>query len=173
MGFDERERAGFERLLDIAEVHDPELCQPHDDLKAVYRQAEIAHETMRALVASDWQPDAQDPTLLHPAPDTRASWVDRADAPCVVSEALAREIVALEYGGQAKRLTDLARLSLSFRAAEKLADAVTSQMAAAGLEVALLKNKFAHPTPMGYSSISAIVSGQSHPKKEAPPFEMT
>lgn len=62
-----------------------------------------------------------------------------------------------QLGGNVARLQDLARLSLIYTGCGKIERAASVEMAASGLRIAQLKNRFASPTPLGYSDINATV----------------
>jgi hypothetical protein len=60
-----------------------------------------------------------------------------------------------DYGGHANKLKDLARLTLRFTSCSRMADALAEGLKGAGIEVLTLKNKYASPTPMGYSDFNS------------------
>jgi hypothetical protein len=52
------------------------------------------------------------------------------------------------------KLKDLARLTLRFTSCSRMAHALAEGLQGAGIEVLTLKNKYASPTPMGYSDFN-------------------
>jgi len=52
------------------------------------------------------------------------------------------------------KLKDLARLTLSFSSCTRMAHALAEGLQGADIEVLTLKNKYASPTPMGYSDFN-------------------
>ena len=63
-----------------------------------------------------------------------------------------------DYGGHANKLKDLARITLRFTSSRRLHSALVSELESAGIKVLTTKNKYASPTPMGYSDFNLCVS---------------
>ena len=68
-----------------------------------------------------------------------------------------REKVEKDYNGHANKLKDLSRLTLRFTQPASLARAL-KEFKDLDLTVVILKNKYANPTPMGYSDFNLVVS---------------
>lgn len=62
-----------------------------------------------------------------------------------------------DYGGHAKWLKDVARLTLIFKDCTRMLHAVRDEMPHHGLQVGILKNKIAYPTALGYSDLNTVV----------------
>ena len=64
--------------------------------------------------------------------------------------------MANDYGGHANKLKDLARLTMRLNSSRKLLRAL-EKLEYAGIKVLTVKNKYASPTPMGYSDFNLCV----------------
>jgi hypothetical protein len=105
------------------------------------------------LIADEWEADPNKATLRHPVQGTARAWVEFADSPGIKSEPRVSEKMKNDYGGHANKLKDLARLTLRFSSCSRMAHALAEGLKEAGVEV--LKNKYASPTPMGYSDFNS------------------
>ena len=139
-----RENAkAFEKLVDLKPIDAGDaLEQDEDDLDQLFQDAEEAQEILRKAVASEWEVD-----------DT----IDLKD-PGTKSRERAREKLDKEYGGNVRKLKDLARMSLIFRSCEGLLDGLEHLRSISGWEVRKLKNKFASPTPLGCVCFSFVIA---------------
>jgi hypothetical protein len=109
------------------------------------------------LIADEWEADPNKATLRHPVQGTARAWVEFADSPGIKSEPRVSEKMKNDYGGHANKLKDLARLTLRFSSCSRMAHALAEGLKEAGVEV--LKNKYASPTPMGYSDLGISCAG--------------
>ena len=158
---------GFPGLLNVLENRNPDLVQVEDNFDIVFfEQAPKAQEKLKALIADEWVVDPDEATLRHPVPGKQREWVEMADDPGVKGEDRSREKMANDYAGHANKLKDLARLTLRFKACKGMLAALESKLAAAGIKVLSLKNKYASPTPMGYSDFNLCVGVQLDDGKE-------
>eukprot|EP00966_Prymnesium_polylepis_P051399 1189530-Prymnesium_polylepis.1 len=62
-----------------------------------------------------------------------------------------------DYKGHANKLKDLARLTLRFATPAKLVRALR-ELPSLGLRIVVVKNKFAAPTPLGYSDCNLVLA---------------
>ena len=77
----------------------------------------------------------------------------------MTGEPRSRQKMQNDYEGHANKLKDLARLTLRFTMPAHLVRALR-ELKKLGFTVVVLKNKYANPTPMGYSDINLVVSVQ-------------
>ena len=150
---------GHEKLMALPELRNPALCQQSDDFETVLRQADEAQQLLKSKVASSWkmQLDPKRSKLEVPLRGSAHGWVDEAESCGVKSRGRSVEKMNADYGGHAQQLKDLSRITLTYTDCERMADAVHAEMGASGLRIAALKNRFAHPTAMGYSDLNATV----------------
>jgi len=147
---------GYKKLIAVPEKRDADLVQVSDDLHIVHgKQAPEAQKRLEFLIADKWEADPKKETLLHPVPGTAREWVEFADSPGIKSEPRVSEKMKNDYGGHANKLKDLARLTLRFTSCSRMAHALAEGLQGAGIEVFTLKNKYASPTPMGYSDFNS------------------
>jgi hypothetical protein len=146
---------GYKKLIAVPEKRNADLVQVSDDLNIVHvKQAPDAQKKLEFLIADKWEADPKKETLLHPVPGTARAWVEFADSPGIKSEPRVSEKMKNDYGGHANKLKDLARLTLRFTSCSRMAHALAEGLQGAGIEVLTLKNKYASPTPMGYSDFN-------------------
>ena len=146
---------GYKKLIAVPEKRDADLVQVSDDLHIVHgKQAPEAQKRLEFLIADKWEADPKKETLLHPVPGTAREWVEFADSPGIKSEPRVSEKMKNDYGGHANKLKDLARLTLRFTSCSRMAHALAEGLQGVGIEVLTLKNKYASPTPMGYSDFN-------------------
>ena len=155
-----RENAkAFEKLVDLKPIDAGDaLEQDEDDLDQLFQDAEEAQEILRKAVASEWEVDDKNPPLKRPVRGATKPWVDGAKDPGTKSRERAREKLDKEYGGNVRKLKDLARMSLIFRSCEGLLDGLEHLRSISGWEVRKLKNKFASPTPLGCVCFSFVIT---------------
>jgi hypothetical protein len=147
---------GYKKLIAVPEKRNADLVQVSDDLNIVHvKQAPEAQKKLEFLIADKWEADPKKETLLHPVPGTAREWVEFADSPGIKSEPRVSEKMKNDYGGHANKLKDLARLTLRFSSCSRMAHALAEGLEGAGIEVLTLKNKYASPTPMGYSDFNS------------------
>ena len=147
---------GFSELLNIAELR-PDPKQQSDNFEVVYAYAQEAQDILTAAVAAEWQVDEAHPTIRHAvAGSGKVAWVEHADDPGVKGEVRSKQKMANDYDGHANRLKDLARLTLRFTAPAKMYQAIKG-LKDLGFKIVVLKNKYANPTPMGYSDFNLVV----------------
>ena len=147
---------GYKKLIAVPEKRDADLVQVSDDLHIVHgKQAPEAQKRLEFLIADKWEADPKKETLLHPVPGTAREWVEFADSPGIKSEPRVSEKMKNDYGGHANKLKDLARLTLRFTSCSRMAHALAEGLQGVGIEVLTLKNKYASPTPMGYSDFNS------------------
>ena len=63
-----------------------------------------------------------------------------------------------DYENHANKLKDLARSTLRYTGCRRMHDGLTTGLPGAGIKVLTIKNKYAFPTPMGYSDFNLCVS---------------
>ena len=149
---------GYKALIDVPEQLNRDLVQSSDDFDTVYhKQASAAQAKLMSLVADEWVIHPNKETLQHPAEGKARRWVEFADSPGIKGEPRSREKMANDYGGHANKLKDLARLTLRFSECRRMVDALVKELGAADIQVLTLKNKYASPTPMGYSDFNLCV----------------
>ena len=139
--------------LEIAESRDPYLRQTSDTFDVVYQQAEQAQTKLTGAVATEWVPDKKLSFMRHPAEGKKMDWVDGADDPGVKGIDRAREKMEKDYGGDASKLKDLARMTLVYKNCSRMASALI-ELKHAGFEIVQCKNKYASPSPLGYSDLN-------------------
>ena len=150
---------GFPGLLHLLENRNPDLAQVKDDFRTVFKQAFEAQQKLTSLIADEWVAEPGN-TLRHPVKGKAREWVEMADDPGIKDEIRSREKMQKDYAGHANKLKDLARLTLSFTTCKGMLAALESKLAAAGIKILTLKNKYASPTPMGYSDFNLCVGVQ-------------
>ena len=148
----------FKSLLDVPEKRDPDLVQASNDFDIVYGQAPLAQKQLLTIVANDWEPNPQHERLRQPKAGQAKRWVELADDPGVKGIERSKEKMKNEYGGQSNRLKDLARVTLRFTESRALLHVLRTALQEAGVKVLTVKNKFASPTPMGYSDFNMCVA---------------
>ena len=156
----------FNELFDF-ETKKPDVKQKRKDFKTVYAQAKEAQKILRDAIASEWVLDDGEgcpklngkPFVYHPKPGTiKKAWIEMVDDPGVKGEARAKQKVENDYGGDASKLKDLARLTLRFTSPKKLAQALRGLEKELGFKIEVLKNKWASPTPLGYSDFNLVIA---------------
>ena len=152
---------GFQELLEVPEKRNADLTQASDEFDTVYfKQAPKAQQKLTSLIASEWQVDPNMETLRHPVPGKEQAWVESADDPGVKGESRSREKMKNDYNDRANKLKDLARSTLRYTGCRRMHDGLTTGLPGAGIKVLTLKNKYAFPTPMGYSDFNLCVGIQ-------------
>ena len=145
---------GYKDLLAFADLR-PDPSQESDDFVTVFSQAKEAQAKLTGKVAFEWR--QVKPTLRQAvAGRTAAAWIENVDDPGVKGEQRSREKMQNDYGGHANKLKDLARLTLRFTSAAKMLEAL-KELTAFGFEIVICKNKYASPTPMGYSDFNLVI----------------
>ena len=155
---------GFQELLNVPEIRNADLTQASDDFDTVYEQAPKAQQKLTSLIASEWQADPHMKNLRHPVPGKQQPWVESADDPGVKGKERSREKMKNDYDNHANKLKDLARSTLRYKGCRRMHDGLTTGLSGAGIQVLALKNKYASPTPMGYSDLPP-----TRPPPPAPP----
>ena len=151
-------RDGYKALLGLPSNLNSDLVQTSDDFETVYfKQAPAAQARLMSLIADEWVEDPNKATLQHPAEGKARPWVEFADSPGIKGEPRSREKMKNDYANHANKLKDLARLTLRFTSCGKMAAALTKELGEAGIQQLTLKNKYASPTPMGYSDFNLCV----------------
>ena len=154
-----RKTDGFQELLEVPEKRNADLTQASDEFDTVYfKQAPKAQQKLTSLIASEWQVDPNKETLRHPVPGKERPWVESADDPGVKGEPRSREKMKNDYENHANKLKDLARSTLRYTGCRRMHDGLTTGLPGAGIKVLTIKNKYAFPTPMGYSDFNLCVS---------------
>ena len=149
---------GYKKLIAEPEKRNADLVQVSNDLYTVHvKQAPEAQKKLEELIADTWEADPEKATLRHPVQGTAKEWVEFADSPGIKSEPRVSQKMKNDYGGHANKLKDLARLTLRFTSCSRMAYALAEGLKGAGIEVLTLKNKYASPTPMGYSDFNSCV----------------
>ena len=147
----------YRELIAKADNRNDALMQASDEYIIVYKeQAPQAQEKLMLLIADKWEADPNKATLQHPVQGTAREWVESADSPGIKSEPRVSEKMKNDYNGHANKLKDLARLTLRFSTCSGMVKAL-EELEAAGIKVLTLKNKYASPTPMGYSDFNLCV----------------
>ena len=152
-----RTKDGFQELLEVLEMRNADLTQASDEFDTVYKQAPKAQQRLTSLIASEWQADPNMPGLRHPVPGKQRPWVDSADDPGVMGESRAREKMQNDYDNHANKLKSLARITLRYKDCRRMHYALTTGLPGDGIRVLTFKNKYAFPTPMGYSDFNLCV----------------
>ena len=148
---------GFQELLNVLEIRNADLTQASDNFDTVYEQAPKAQQKLTSLIASEWQADPHMKNLRRPVPGKQQPWVESADDPGVKGEERSREKMKNDYDDHANKLKDLARCTLRYKGCRRMHDGLTTGLSGAGIQVLALKNKYASPTPMGYSDFNLCV----------------
>jgi len=149
---------GFQELLEVPEIRNADLTQASDKFDTVYlKQAPKAQQKLTSLIASEWQVDPKEKTVRHPVPGKQEPWVESADDPGVKGEPRSREKMKNDYNNHANKLKDLARSTLRYKGCRRMHYGLTKGLPGAGIKVLTLKNKYAFPTPMGYSDFNLCV----------------
>ena len=94
--------------------------------------------------------------VQHPIAGKALEWVEFADSPGIKGEPRSREKMANDYDGDANKLKDLARLTLRFTDPAKMGRAL-KELKELGFQIEICKNKYANPTPMGYSDFNLVI----------------
>ena len=141
----------------MPEIRNADLTQASDDFDTVYEQAPKAQQKLTSLIASEWQADPHMKNLRHPVPGKQQPWVESADDPGVKGKERSREKMKNDYDNHANKLKDLARSTLRYKGCRRMHDGLTTGLSGAGIQVLALKNKYASPTPMGYSDFNLCV----------------
>ena len=122
----------------------PNVIEHHNRVKA--------HACMRRgppLSHSPYMHASRTPTFPFPIWQVKEHHNRVKGRPGVKGRASAERKLKDKYRGDAGFFRDLARATVLFETGDDLLK-VLDGLEAAGLEVAQLKNKFAHPTPLGY-----------------------
>jgi len=152
-----RESAGkFNNILAIVPAAPYNVFQESDDFEVVYRQAREAQEVLKRKLATAWLPDPV-PCCEVAQPGKTSEWVDSAVSPGVMGRPRALEKCKLDYAGHAKCLKDLARVSLVFKAFERMTQAAATEMNGAGMRPGMIKNTYVYPTALGCCDVKVVV----------------
>ena len=139
----------YDDLISWGEAIDDELRQPEASFETLYYEdAPAAREAMLAAVAREWEPLKPGSSMQRPRQGTQLPWVETAVDPGLKGEPRSREKMALDYGGEAAQLKDLARITLIFDSCKALLHGLHSMKAVPGWRVVQCKNKWKNPTPM-------------------------
>ena len=152
------------RLVIIAgpvSAHDPVACLEYAKKLKVLQEKlsnkaslELTPEEIKELKVADLPPSSfikvgdkymEVSIIQHPAGNA-LEWVEFADSPGIKGEPRSREKMKLDYGGQANKLKDLARLTLRFTHPSKMVCAI-KELKALGFTIVICKNKYARTTP--------------------------
>ncbi|KAL1503550.1 hypothetical protein AB1Y20_012029 [Prymnesium parvum] len=144
-------------LEQVNEMREPKPKQQSSEFDTIYSWAERAQKALEESVASEWEEDHALKWLKHPRSEAKKSWVSKADSPGVKGKDRAAEKCQNDYDGDAAHLKDVARLTLLFDSCQQMIDGLEALRNKCGFEVVALKNKFAHPTPMGYRDLNLCV----------------
>ena len=93
-----------------------------------------------------------------PSPGSAQPWVDEAVSAGIKGRPRSLEKMEIDYGGHAKKLKDLARITLVYSNCARMARVVGGEMDDEGLVISDLKNRFLYPTALGYSDLNACVT---------------
>ena len=152
---------GFEQLLDLPELRSEDVCQESNDFETLYGQAAKAQAKMKNSIAAEWHtPDKDHPNNEEPKAGLQNEWVEGAVSPGVKGRDRAKEKLQVDYDGKAEQLMDLARMSLKYEDCRKMVDAVKTKMGENGMQIVMMKNRFANPTVLGYSDLNTRVKLQ-------------
>ncbi|CAH0369827.1 unnamed protein product [Pelagomonas calceolata] len=127
--------SGLDKLEAYRERRNPGLKQDEGDFETLYAQAAVAQKVLVDSLRK-----------LH----------DDIQSPGVKGRPRSLQKLANDYGGDARYLKDLSRATILCETPDELLD-VLNRLASVGLEIAQVKNKFAHPTPMGYRDFNLNV----------------
>ncbi|KAL1529183.1 hypothetical protein AB1Y20_000142 [Prymnesium parvum] len=144
-------------LEQVNEMREPKPRQQSSEFETIYGWAERAQKVLEESVASEWEEDLALKGLKHPKSEAKKSWVSKADSPGVKGKDRAAEKCQNDYDGDAAHLKDVARLTLLFDSFQRMIDGLEALRNNCGFKVVALKNKFAHPTPMGYRDLNLCV----------------
>jgi len=144
-------------LEQVDEMREPKPKQQSSEFDTIYSWAERAQKVLEESVASEWEEDHALKWLKHPRSEAKKSWVSKADSPGVKGKERAAEKCQNDYNGDAAHLKDVARLTLLFDSCQQMIDGLEALRNKCGFKVVALKNKFAHPTPMGYRDLNLCV----------------
>ncbi|KAL1530872.1 hypothetical protein AB1Y20_001766 [Prymnesium parvum] len=144
-------------LEQVNEMREPKPKQQSSEFDTIYSWAERAQKVLEESVASEWEEDHALKWLKHPRSEAKKIWVSKADSPGVKGKARAAEKCQNDYDGDAAHLKDVARLTLLFDSCQQMIDGLDALRNKCGFKVVALKNKFAHPTPMGYRDLNLCV----------------
>lgn len=158
-----RQDPGYEMVLGLEPIREKNLRQESQDFETVNTQAWAAQDLLKSIVASDWQLHPQNSSCQVPVQNCAAAWVDQCLSPGVKSRQRSLEKVQADYGGDASRLKDCARMTLEYTDCARMAFAAGSEMDANGMTVVSLKNRYLYPTPLGYGTRDVSTSLSSHP----------
>ena len=135
--------------------------QESDDFETVYALAARAQPVLERQCAGAWQPSPNHEATKNfkvPKDDTKEKWVDYALSPGIKGRERAEEKMANDYDGHAKELKDLSRITLIYEQCARMVAAVRHEVSSSGaVRIVSLKNRFRHPTSLGYSDLNATI----------------
>ena len=144
-----RAEPGYDDVLAITDNR-PEVTQASDEYEVVYAQAEKARDVLRNALADEWFVDKERMKLrktpfYYPVADKKRDWVDEAIDPGVKGAERAQQKMKNDYGGHAKMLKDLARITLKYTSLKRMATA-RKELEKMGFVFVVTKNKYFSPT---------------------------
>ena len=147
----------FAELLTLPEQRNDEACQLSDVFVNVYEQAEKAQALLKSKVASSWKADPSEPSREVPVPMSTATWIDGAVSPGIKGKLRAEEQMRDECADHANKLTDLARITLTYADCGRMMRAIRRDMGTNGINIIQLENRYLYPTALGYSDVNTTV----------------
>ena len=158
----EKDLAGYKRVLEITDRR-PELRQEFRTLEEGFAWAKEGRDALMQAVAADWVEYTRvgETVLSKPVggfqPGLDASTMEVIE-PGLKSEESAQRKLTDEYDGEVRKLKDLTRMSFVFKDCAAMLETMQYFQNLPGWKMLLCKNKYASPTPLGYSDVNTIFS---------------
>lgn len=161
----------FQSVCAVVDVPNVALEQSERDFEALYNDAKEARDKVMHVFASEWEEfnciDGGRTVLRKPCKGKAAEWVDNVIDPGLKSSESALRKVTNDYGGDARRIKDLVRLTVECQNSQRMLSALTRMRADDTFDVEMLRNKYATPTLLGYCDFNLSIrvkldSGRSH-----------
>ena len=157
-----KEPGGYKHVLAIPDKR-PELRQDFSTLEEGFAWANEGREVLMQAVAEEWDEFKRiGETVLSKPTGGFQSGIDATAVevidPGLKSKTSTKRKLKDEYDGEVKKLKDLARMSFVFQDCAAMLNTMQYFENLPGWKMLLCKNKYASPTPLGYSDVNTIFS---------------
>ncbi|KAJ1456177.1 hypothetical protein M885DRAFT_184687 [Pelagophyceae sp. CCMP2097] len=132
----------------------PPLLQSSTSFDALFIEAAVAQEAVKATIAVLWEAAAGS-KVRHPT-SGKLDWVESADDPGIKGLERSLEKMKKDYDGKFQRLTDIARLTMRFTSPARLVQAFMEMQKLPELKLVQVKNRFGSRTPLGYADLNVL-----------------
>jgi hypothetical protein len=132
----------------------PPLLQSSTSFDALFIEAAVAQEAVKATIAVLWEAAAGS-NVRHPT-SGKQDWVESADDPGIKGLERSLEKMKKDYDGKFQRLTDIARLTMRFTSPARLVRAFMEMQSLPQLKLVQVKNRFGSRTPLGYADLNVL-----------------